>query len=75
MSQSSSSNTSEYFSVLLLVASYFYTSYDIFLYIVYDNLYVLVQIGPDDLVPDLLSINHSSHSSNQLDQFIDALTT
>jgi hypothetical protein len=72
MSQSSSPSASEYSSVLLLVAPLFYTSYGIFSYIVYGNLYILVQAGLDDLVTDLLSI---SHPSNRLDRFIGALVT
>jgi hypothetical protein len=71
MSQSSSPSASEY-SVLLLVAPLFYTSYGIFSYIVYGNLYILVQAGLDDLVTDLLSI---SRPSNRLDRFIGALAT
>jgi hypothetical protein len=71
MSQSSSPSASEYF-VLLLVAPLFYTSYGIFSYIVYGNLYILVQAGLDDLVTDLLSI---SRPSNRLDRFIGALAT
>jgi hypothetical protein len=76
MSQSSSSSASEYFSsVLLPVAPIFYTSYGIFSYIVYGNLYVSVQGGLDDLddlVTDLLSI---SRPSNRLDRFIGAPAT
>jgi hypothetical protein len=79
MSQSSSSSASEYFSsVLLPVAPFFYTSYGIFSYIVYDNLYISVKAGLDDLddlVADLLLISHLSHPSNQLDRFISALMT
>jgi hypothetical protein len=79
MSQSSSSSTSVYFSsVLLPVAPLFYTSYDIFSYIVYGNLYVSVQAGLDDLddlVTDLLSISRPSLPSNRLDRFIGALGT
>jgi hypothetical protein len=71
MSQSSSPSASEY-SVLLLVAPLFYTSYGIFSYIVYGNLYILVQAGLDDLVTNLLSI---SRPSNRLDRFIGALAT
>jgi hypothetical protein len=83
MSQSSSSSASEYFSsVLLLVAPLFCTSYGIFSYIVYGNLYVSIPAGRlgDHLTMDnsyiivtvLLSI---SRPSNWLYQFIGALAT
>jgi hypothetical protein len=76
MSQSSSSSASEYFSsVLLPVAPLFCTSYGIFSYIVYVNLYVSVQAGLDDLVTDLLSINRPSRLINRQDRFIGALAT
>jgi hypothetical protein len=75
----SSSSASEYFSsVLLPVAPLFCTSYGIFSYIIYGNLYVSVQAGPDDLddlVTDLLLISHPSPPSNRLDRFIGALAT
>jgi hypothetical protein len=75
MSQSSSSSASEYSSVLLSVAPLFCTSYGIFSYIVYGNLYASVQAGLDDMVTDSLSISCPSHLSSRLDRFIGALVT